>query len=418
MPDDRFDILIVGAGPAGIAAACVAAEQGRHVALVDDNPAPGGQIWRAGDNQWIRRLRAAPVTLITGTAVVDSPAPGILLAETHGSPRQLTYQKLILATGARERYLPFPEWTLPGVFGAGGLQALVKSGMPIRGNRVVVAGSGPLLLAVAAFLKQHGAVIPVIAEQAPAKAVYGFLGSLMARPGKLIQAIALKATLAAVPYRTGCWITEARGDDRVTGVTLSGTREIIACDYVACGFGLVPNTELAQLIGCELRDGFVAVDAHQRTSAPDIYCAGEPTGIAGVDAAVLEGQIAAWAAIGDRDSADRLQSSRDTHFAEALNRAFALRPELKDLATPETVVCRCEDVTHAELRAHNSWRAAKLQTRCGMGPCQGRVCGPAVEILFGWRPGSVRPPLFPARTRTLAAPGFPLSAPPPGIRGK
>ncbi len=418
MPDDRFDIIVVGAGPAGIAAACIAAEQRRHVALVDDNPSPGGQIWRAGDNQWIRRLRAAPVTFLPGTAVVDSSAPGILLAEMHGSPRQLTCQKLILATGARERYLPFPGWTLPGIFGAGGLQALVKSGLPIRGSRVVVAGSGPLLLAVAAFLKQEGAVIPVIAEQAPAPAVYGFLRSLIARPGKLFQAIKLKATLAAVPYRTGCWITEAHGDHRVTGVTLAGTREAIACDYVACGFGLVPNTELAQLLGCELRDGFVAVDAQQKTSVPDIYCAGEPTGIAGVDAAVLEGQIAAWAALGNGKTADRLQSSRDNHFAEALNRAFALRPELKDLATPETVVCRCEDVTHAELRAHPSWRAAKLQTRCGMGPCQGRVCGPAVEYLFGWRPGSVRPPLFPARTGTLAAQQFPPSPPPPGNRSK
>jgi NADPH-dependent 2,4-dienoyl-CoA reductase/sulfur reductase-like enzyme len=363
--------------------------------MVDDNPAPGGQIWRASENKWVRRLRSSDVTLLAGTRVVDAPAAGVLLAETVDSARELHYSKLILATGARELFLPFPGWTLPGVFGAGGLQSLVKSGLPIRGKRVVVAGSGPLLLAVAAFLKKHGAVVPVIAEQASAAAVYGFAQALVARPGKLVQGLALRAKLIGVPYRTSCWVTSAHGESCVTGVTLNNGSEA-ACDYVACGFGLTPNTELAQLLGCDLREGFVTVDEYQQTSVANVYCAGELTGIAGVDAALLEGRIAGLAATGKR-----VRLRREDAFATALARAFKLRDELKQLASDDTIVCRCEDVTLGALRGHSSWRAAKLHTRCGMGPCQGRVCGPAVEYLLGWRADSVRPPVTPARAKSL-----------------
>jgi NADPH-dependent 2,4-dienoyl-CoA reductase/sulfur reductase-like enzyme len=406
MANNRFEVIVVGAGPAGIAAACTASGGGRRVAIVDDNLAPGGQIWRVAENSWLRRLRSADVTLFASTRIVDRPEPGVLLAEAHDSWRELKYETLILATGARERFLPFPGWTLPNVLGVGGLQALVKSGLPIRGRRVVIAGAGPLLLAVAAYLKKHGAVLPLIAEQSSAAAVYGFLARLFARPGKLAEAIRLRAVLVAVPYRMDCWVSAAHGKERVTGVTLNceGRTRELACDYVACGFGLIPNTELAQLLGCELRGGFVSVDQYQQTSVANVYCAGEPTGIAGVDSALIEGQIAGCAAVGAYRQADALRRRLDIAFAAALERAFALRRELQSLATAETIVCRCEDVTLNALQALGSWRAAKLQSRCGMGPCQGRICGPAVEYLFGWRPESVRPPVLPARARSLAAP--------------
>lgn len=405
MTASRFDVVVVGAGPAGIAAACTAYGGSRRVAIVDDNPAPGGQIWRATENAWLRRLRSSDVMRFASTRIVGRPAPGVLLAETGESFFEFEYEKLIVATGARERFLPFPGWTLPGVLGAGGLQALVKSGLPIRGKRVVVAGSGPLLLAVAAFLKGRGAKVQLIAEQASAGAVYGFVGRLLARPGKFAQAVLLRANLRGIPYRTNCWISAAHGNDRVKGVTLNsapGGKRELACDYVACGFGLVPNTELAQLLGCELRGGFVSVDDDQRTSVEHVYCAGEPTGIGGVEAALLEGQIAGWAAIGAHRQAEALSRRRDAGFSTDLQRAFALRQELKGVATLETVVCRCEDVTLGALRPHGSWRGAKLQTRCGMGPCQGRVCGPAVGHLLGWESDSIRPPLLPARADSLA----------------
>jgi D-hydroxyproline dehydrogenase subunit alpha len=177
----------------------------------------------------------------------------------------------------------------------------------------------------------------------------------------------------------------------------------MACDYLACGFHLVPNLELAELFGCEIGDGFVRVNEMQETSAAGVYCAGEPVGIGGVEAALIEGQIAGFAAAGNLAKARGLFSERAAarKFTGLLARTFALREELRSLTAPETLVCRCEDVTHARLAKYSDWRSAKLQTRCGMGACQGRVCGAAVEFIFGWRAESVRPPIFPARVESL-----------------
>ncbi len=148
---DARDLLVVGAGPAGMAAAWRAAQNGLRVSVVDDNPAAGGQIWRGGPPEarvWFERIRSVNVEMINGARVFQQLRPGTLLAETTNGVCELNYSSVVLATGARERFLPFPGWTLPNVIGAGGLQALVKTGLPIEGKRVVVAGSGPLLLAI------------------------------------------------------------------------------------------------------------------------------------------------------------------------------------------------------------------------------------------------------------------------------
>jgi NAD(P)H-nitrite reductase large subunit len=191
----------------------------------------------------------------------------------------------------------------------------------------------------------------------------------------------------------------------LTGVRLTDGKRTCpeACDLLACGFHLVPNTELAQLLGCELREARVAVDEYQRTSVANVFCAGEPTGIAGLDAALAQGEIAGLAAVGEVAKARPLLRRRDAEraFGEGLDRAFALRKELASLCEPQTIVCRCEDVRFGRLQTHLSWTEAKLQTRCGMGPCQGRICGPAVETIFGWKNASVRPPLFPVPISAL-----------------
>ncbi len=138
-------------------------------------------------------------------------------------------------------------------------------------------------------------------------------------------------------------------------------------------------------------------------SSTDVYCIGECTGIGGVDLSLVEGEITGYAAVGSQDRARRLFAARKKawHFADRLNDAFALREELRSLPKDDTFVCRCEDVSYGRLKNVSSFRAAKLHTRCGMGPCQGRVCGPATQFLFGWRAESIRPPIFPARIRTL-----------------
>lgn len=409
-----FDVLIVGAGPAGMAAACCAAQSGLRVAVVDDNPTPGGQIWRGGradadhraSRAWFGRFNGANVEFLAGTQVVSRPRAGVLLAETADAGCELQYGKLIIATGARERFLPFPGWTLPGVVGAAGLQSLVKSGFPIAGKRIVVAGSGPVLPAVAAYLRRHGAEVGLIAEQAAWGRLLRFGLGLVGSPGKLIQAAGYKLRLLGVRYAAGCWPVAAEGAERLSTATFQGGGRTWteACDYLACGFGFVPNLELPALLGCRMQDGAAKVDRWQETSVPGVYCAGESTGIGGVDLSLIEGQIAGHAAAGQQDRAARLFGPRAKarRFARALDRAFALRHELKALATAETPVCRCEDVSRGRLEPYNSWRAAKLQTRCGMGACQGRVCGAAAEFLFGWKHASVRPPIFPTNLKNLA----------------
>jgi D-hydroxyproline dehydrogenase subunit alpha len=367
------DVAIVGAGPAGIAAARAVRECGKSAVVFDDNSRAGGQIWR-GETIALEELRAS-------TPVI--------------APWQLGSRRVILATGARELFLPFPGWTLPNVMGAGGLQALVKSGLPIRDKRIIVAGSGPLLLAVAATLRKHGARILFVAEQAAARQLL----PLARHPAKLLAGLRLRMELMGIPYRTGCWPVSAEGPGRLLAVTMRQGEESWTerCDYLACSFGLVPNLELPLLFGCRLRGGFVAVDEQQRTSVPNVFAAGEITGIGGVEKATAEGRVAGLVAAG--------QNARYTpsSFPETLRRAFALRPELRHLATPGAIVCRCEDVPLSAIRPFDSWRAAKLQTRCGMGPCQGRICGPAIEFLCGWPADSVRPPAFPATVRDLLA---------------
>lgn len=409
------EVLVIGAGPAGMAAAIAAASCGRHVLVLDDNPAAGGQIWRSAttttqrDKQDTERQRViaafanSGAELIPGCQVIDAPAPRTIRTahEADGITRveTVTWDKLILATGARERFLPFPGWTLPGVFGAGGLQALAKSGLSVAGKRILVAGSGPLLLAVAAHLQQYGATIACIAEQASFRQTLPFALSLWKHSGKLLQGLGYRLQLSDVPYRTGCWPVAAHGETQLQSVTLTNGTDTWteSCDYLACGFHLVPNTELATLLGCKLEAGFVTVDNHQQTSIEHVFCAGEPTGIGGLGSALIEGRIAGLAAV----DAARLTLDLFRHrgqeraFAARLARAFRLREELRALPAADTIVCRCEDVSFAQLEHRQSWTEAKLQTRCGMGPCQGRICGPATDALFGWRTTSVRPPLFP-----------------------
>ena len=403
-----FETLVIGAGPAGIAAAVSAAGGGRSVALVDDNPDIGGQIWRNSAKhpvssqaaRWCERLERSSVVRLSGWQIVDHPQQFRLTAQAEGNSRHLTYRQLILATGARERFLPFPGWTLPNVMGAGGLQAMVKSGLDVQNKRVVIAGTGPLLPAVGALLRRSGAKVLLIAEQASRASLVRFGLTLATSPSKVWQAAGIFANLLGVPYHTGCWPVRAEGKGRVESVEIQTPRGIqhYEVDYLACGFHLVPNNELAALLGCRLQNGFVAVNEWQQTSLENVYCAGEPTGIAGVESALVEGQIAGYAAAGDAPRARALFAERDRYrrFAQALERATELRAELRHLADNATIVCRCEDVPLGSLKDFNSFREAKMQTRCGMGPCQGRVCGAALQSLFDWQDTSVRPPIFPA----------------------
>lgn len=351
MSGHGHDVIVVGAGPAGLAAACRAAECGATVTLLDDHPRLGGQIWRSDTHQpkgkaarWLRRAGERKVGWIAGARVFAAPAPGRLAIQRSNGNLELGYHHLVLATGSRERLLPFPGWTLPNVMGAAALEALARSGLPVKGKRVVVAGAGPLLLTVAKYLRGHGANVRLVAEQTDQSTLYRFARGLARRPGKLAQAVFLRAALLGIPYLAGCWPVAAEGRGKLESATLrrEGKTWSESCDYLACGFGFVPHVELAALLGCRMGEAGVEVDEYQRTSVAGVYCAGEATGIGGLDLSLVEGEIAGYAAAGRPEAARKLFRARQSHgrFAAALNEAFALRGELRSLAQDETLACR------------------------------------------------------------------------------
>jgi len=427
--DDNIElharVVVVGAGPAGLAAATVASAAGLAVLLLDAAPVPGGQIWRARQGVAAEpvaraqaRLASAGVRVLSGTRVVMALPGRVLLIDGPQGARRLRWNRLILATGARERLLPFPGWALPGVFGAGGLQALVKGGWPIRGRRVLVAGTGPLLLAAAATLRREGADVVGLAEEARAVALARFAGTLAAHPRKAMQALRLGASLLGVPWTSGTRVVAAEGAGRVERVVLEGEggkTRTIACDALAAGWGLIPQTELAQSLGCALAPRFgasaIAVDAQQRTSVDGVLAVGECTGIAGAVAAQLQGEAAGRAVVDDLDfdgpanptarSSRRL--AREHAFAAAVAITFAPPADWAARLRDDTLVCRCEDVPWSALRDQPDLRSAKLATRCGMGHCQGRLCHDTLAAVMHWPRLPVRPPLGPAPLATLLA---------------
>lgn len=410
MSDFCCDVLILGAGPAGMAAALAAADNGKQVLILDDNPATGGQIWRQGPTvkqpSLARQYQDAVVgnpniRLLPGAKLVAGGAGRAVVYEQADRQGIIRYAKLILCSGARELLLPFPGWTLPGVTGAGGLQAQIKQGLSLPGERVVIAGSGPLLLAVADTVKKAGGEVVLIAEQAAMSRLARFSIGLWRWPAKLRQA----ASLYQARYRVSSHVLAAEGTGRLESVRVSvrGRELSIPCDRLACGFGLVANVEPAMLFNCRIDRQAVAVDAYQQTSVEDVYAAGECTGVGGSELALVEGTIAGLAAAGNRAQADTYKAHRNhwQRFADGVTRAFALSERLKTLATPETLLCRCEDVTLAELEGASDWISAKLSSRCGMGACQGKICATAARHLYGWPLPAPRVPLSPVRVETL-----------------
>ncbi len=413
---DVADIAVVGAGPAGMAAAAAAARTGQRVVVLDQGFGEGGQIWRHAPGtppahdarSWIGRLVGSTAARRFHTSVVDlrrTESGFVLDAEQGTSPLCVQATRVVLATGARELMLPFPGWTLPGVMGVGGAQALLKMGTSVVGKRVVIAGSGPLLLPVAASLANAGAQLLLVAEQADFGVVARFGVSLWRRPSLLMQAARYRARFVSARYATGTWVSEAVGSSDVQRVTVTDGRrtETLECDLLCVGHGLVPSTELARVAGCAVSHGKVVVNAQQETSVSGVYCAGEPTGIGGADLALVEGEIAGLSAAGRGADAVRLFAERNAlrRTALTMEAAFAPRAELRGVCRSDTIVCRCEDVPLGAIDPAWSSRQAKLYTRAGMGSCQGRVCGAALEFHFGWTPDTVRPPIEPVLLSTL-----------------
>lgn len=466
MTSQSADLVVVGAGPAGIEAACTARETGLDVVLVDEAPAAGGQVYRAlpltfraertdalgpdfADGEALRaRLQRADLQYASGCRVF-LVAPGFRIdAVGPSGVISWTAPALIVATGATERVVAFPGWTTPGVFGLAAATVMLKSQCLLLGGSTVVAGCGPLLAAVAYTIIKAGGIVAAVIDLASAAAWTRGLGPMLSRPDLLARGLGWMARIArsGAPLRFRSTIVGVEGGNQIEAVhvkpvdrsgrvrTDAPTRRI-ACDSLVVGHGLVPNTDLTRALNARHvyaheRGGWIAEsDADMRTSVPQLYVAGDGGGISGAAAAALQGRLAGLTAaynLGRLDTKNwarlsapvRAQLARAERFGRAMSYLMAMRPALAEAIPPDCVVCRCEDVTRAEIEEAISVGAVEVNqvkqwTRCGMGPCQGKICGETVASLVAARVGgreragsfTARPPFRPVPTDALVG-GF------------
>lgn len=431
-PPVSTEILVIGAGPAGLAAASLASRAGVNVVVLDENARPGGQYYRqsrlagslpesivgpsqAAGRDLIEQIDPTHAEIHPDTFVWGVEGDNTILYTHAGRAGRISARAIILATGAHERVIPFPGWTLPGVMTAGAAQTLLKAQGILPGRRIVIAGTGPFLYPVSTQLAAAGARLEAICEISrdrlwPLRVdqpyrhfeIYrealGYLGKM--------RRLGLRISM-------GTSVVEALGDEVLREVVIAefddshteirSTRRTVTADTLLTSFSFVPNAQVARLLGCELRwdevqqAHFVKADARLKTSRPGIYLAGEIVGIGGHRVARAEGLVAASGALEDLGhalGADAIAAVRKAsatrsagrQFASHMLRSFALKPNLLDLVTPDTIVCRCESVPRREIDYHaQMWegaqRAVKQCTRAGMGRCQGRICGFAVSQL-------------------------------------
>ena len=433
------DLAIVGAGPAGLSAAIAAASCGLRPVVIDENPTPGGQIYRQLPTEFrveraeslgrtyrkgqrlLAKARQADIDLMLGTTVWGLFDPLTLGLDCAGKAESLRCRALVLATGAYDRAAPFPGWTLPGVMTLGGAQTLVKSQRMLPGSRIALSGSGPFLLPVASQLVRGGANIVALLEASQPRGWLSKAGSLWGQWERFREGWEYVTPLikAKTRVRFGEAVIEARGEGQVEEVVTAsldkdwhprpGTERATAVDIVAVGYGFSINTQLSRLCRCdhEFKPGYggwtVKVDSRQVTSTPGVFAAGEATGIGGSDVAAAEGSIAGYSAaealghISESEArarrAPHLRQLRKLRpFTDMMADLFAPRDGLFDITTPDTIVCRCEEVTAAQVYQALDLGAkdlggVKSRTRAGMGFCQGRVCGAAVAALVSRRTG-------------------------------
>ncbi|MFF7948270.1 FAD-dependent oxidoreductase [Streptomyces griseorubiginosus] len=441
-------LAVIGAGPAGLAAALAAAARGIHVVLVDSAPAAGGQFYRqpapglgarrpqALHHQWrtwerlrdgldghvragrVRHLTDHHVWFVERRGAAGFTVHALLGAEQE-EPAEVRADAVLLATGGYEKVLPFPGWTLPGVVTAGGAQAMLKGGLVLPGRTVVVAGTGPLLLPVATGLATAGATVAALVDSAAPGVFLRRSRALAAQPGKVAEGALYAGQLARHRVRTVLHhtVVEAHGTERLEAVTVAAldrdgrvrpdTRRRLDCDTLAVGHGMLPHTDLADALGCRVNGTDVYADDEQRTDVPGVWAAGETTGIGGSALALAEGHIAGrsiaarlagrepdprgWAAAAR--SRERLRA-----FFAAVDSVYAPPAHWAEQVTDDTVVCRCEEVPAGAVReavrelGAGDLRTVKLLTRAGMGWCQGRMCGPGVAGVAGCAETAVRRP--------------------------
>jgi len=459
------ELLILGGGPAGMAAAIEAAKAGARVTMLDEDARPGGQIYRqfnAGfrvvdadvlghDYERGQELLKEFATVAGQVEYLDEALVWGIAPENEldflrqGESRSLRYRQLIIAVGAYDRPVPFPGWTLPGVFTAGGAQRLIKTQRVLPGERMLLAGTGPLQLAVANQIVEAGGTVAAIVEagnidtwMSLARGAWG-QWALIADAWRYWSGI----RKAGIPLWREHILVEVRGDGRVEEAVVArvdqewrpvpGTARTLLVDTVCVGYGFVPSVELTRLGGCEHRydpllGGWLPVRGeHMETTTPNLYVAGDCGGVAGSFVAIEEGRIAGLAAaralghLSADEARRRMEPSRERlagllRLRQALDEVSRPRPGLYELAKDDTIICRCEEITLGEIKAAmaediRDLNELKRMTRMGMGSCQGRMCGPAVQEIVarakGIPPAEIapltpRPPIRPVPMTALA----------------
>jgi len=469
-----FDMVVVGLGPAGMTAAAELAERGLEVAVFDENPQPGGQIYRQppyefkgpggspiGTKKPIGQQLIDRFNRISGSIQVFQNATiwGIfddrqLAFNIDQTSDAVCFSKLILCEGACERAIPFPGWTLPGVMTLGAIQKFILHQGLLPGRRVLLSGSGPLLLAVAAEVIKAGAESLIICEASNLKGAFKLFSELLLQEGLFSEAISYVMPILKnrVPVRRSHTIVAARGNERVEAVEIArldddwkpvrDTGETLEVDLVGLGFGFQPMARLCRLAGCRVafdlrqRTFKPVIDSCMRTSRANIYAAGDSTGIGGSGMAAVEGNLAAIHAASELGAIkprelDRSHNSltrtrmKIARYMNRLDEMFTPRSGIYHIVRDDTVVCRCEASTAGEIlgaiqRNHLNLNAVKKRIRLGMGPCQGKSCE-TIAVELGLRAGvplselghlTVRPPITPIPMTLMAG----YVEPEPGTR--
>lgn len=461
--NSHYDVIIIGSGFAGIAAADILSDNDVNVLLIDENIHIGGQLLRKIPEElgkaesyqpdkiketgfrFVEKVKEKKITIMNRATLLGVyPGKEILVDHNRAKTARFTYEYLLFATGARERFFPFKGWTLPGVYSAGMLQVLIKSFGVLPAGKTLIAGSGLFLFAAAhEYLKQGGELMGIM-EQSPFMNKVQFFPQILYQLPKLAEGAKYLSKIygSGVPVKYRRHVVEARGDKQLEevvvaklnrkGQVISGTEKTYSTQTLITGYGFVPNIEAPQMAGCALdfsseRGGWtVRVNDRLETSINDILAAGEITGVGGAPKSLNEGKIAAYTILEKMEKRSPKESGtvmkklskrrkHDMGFVKCFNSLYRIKPETLLSIPDDTVICRCESVDMKAIKDAVDMgclnpNALKVSTRCTMGPCQGRTCGPVIydilQILCKKDQNeigmfSARPPLKPVSIRAL-----------------